>query len=60
MLAATEGVAHVMSGARTTEGLISVLAEVDVEAADEVIEVLGAFELPEKTSRSGGSPVSAR
>jgi uncharacterized hydrophobic protein (TIGR00271 family) len=39
------GVSHVMAGARTTQGLVSVLAEIEAEYADAAIDLLATFEL---------------
>ena len=44
-LTSAEGVSHVVAGARTTEGLVSVSAEVQAGASEAVIELLGRFDL---------------
>ncbi len=45
-LATTPGVAHVVAGGTTEDGLVDVVAQVEPDAADAVIDVLDAFELP--------------
>ncbi|MBK9180977.1 MAG: DUF389 domain-containing protein [Acidimicrobiales bacterium] len=45
-LAVTPGVAHVVAGASTEDGLVSVVAQVEPDATDAVIDALSAFELP--------------
>jgi uncharacterized hydrophobic protein (TIGR00271 family) len=47
-LAATNGVAHVIAGATTEDGLVSVVAQMEADAAEEVIAALGALGLPWK------------
>ena len=45
-LTSAAGVSHVVAGACTTQGLVSVLAEVEAEYADATIDLLTTLELP--------------
>ena len=45
-LATTPGVIHVVAGAPTEDGLMSVVAQVEPDAADAVVDALSTFELP--------------
>ena len=44
-LGAARGVSHVTQGQRTTDGLVSVAADLEVDAADETIELLEKFDI---------------
>ena len=44
-LGAARGVSHVEQGQRTTDGLVSVTADVEVDAADATIELLDDFDI---------------
>ncbi len=44
-LASAEGVSHVAAGARTTEGLVSVSAEVQAASSEADVDLLARFDL---------------
>lgn len=46
LLAATPGVTHVVAGASTEDGLVSVVADVEPDVAESVVDSLSVFGLP--------------